>query len=148
MLVSITTAMAAREVTVDCVLLGDRLMVPARGIFDSLGATVEWLADSNSVHITSTDKVIVVSVGEKEASINDEMVKLEAPAINWKDSVLVPVRFIGEALGCQIDYQDNRVVLTPAEGEGLVVIINSRIFIPAGTSGKMGCKSCGSSAED
>ena len=145
-------AAAAQEISVDCVDQGGRLLAPVRSIVERLGGTVEWFADSNSIHITSGDKIIVIAVGETEASINDEPVTMDVPARNQNGHVLVPVRFLAEALGQVADYQGDRVVLGGPTAEDIVLLIASRLVLPTprlrggggpavGSSG--GCSSCG-----
>jgi len=142
-------AVAQQEISVNVMHQGARLLVPARAVFESAGATVEWFADSNAVHITSADTVVVISVGETDASINDELVTLDVPARIWDACLLVPVRFVGEALGRVVSYQGDRVVLESATDEDIVLRIASRVVVapprarPEGERFVRGCASCG-----
>lgn len=144
-----TCAVAQQEVSVDVMHQGARLLVPARAVFESTGATVEWFADSNAVHITRANSAVVISVGETDATINDELVTLDVPPRIWDERLLVPVRFVGEALGCVVDYQGDRVVLASATGEDIVLRIASRVVVapPRPLAGSerfvRGCASCG-----
>lgn len=138
---------SAQEIPVNCLHQGPRILVPVRGVFEATGASVEWFAEANSVQIKSGDKVVVISVGETQASINEQVVGMEVPARNWNERVFVPVRFVGEALGRTVDYQGDKIVLGSAAEQGMVLRIASRVVIPerigSTAAGVTGCASCG-----
>jgi hypothetical protein len=142
---SLAAAVADQEVTVDSVRRGERLLVPVRGVFEGLGATVEWLPDTHAVQVTGKGSAILLTVNQSEATVGGEVVAMDAPAINWNERVLVPLRFVAERLGSHVDYEGDRVVVTGAGHESLVVHIQPQVVAPpaprVGVGG--GCSSCG-----
>jgi len=78
------------------------VLVPMRAVFESLGASLKWEAESQTVKAEKGDIEIQLKVGSYFAQKNGEAVKLMTPAIIVNDSVLVPLRFVSEALGAEV----------------------------------------------
>ncbi|MFA7636315.1 MAG: copper amine oxidase N-terminal domain-containing protein [Monoglobales bacterium] len=95
----------------------DRTMVPVRAISEMIGYDVEWLDEKKQVEIWEPSRqhpTIIMQVGnttayyEKYVEEIDERVSYEAtldsPPIIVNSRVLVPLRFISEAVGYEVDY--------------------------------------------
>ena len=78
--------------------LNGRVMVPMRGTFEALGATVEWLPATRTAVAKKGDVNLELTIGERIAKLNGKDVLLDVPATVLKGSTMVPLRFIGEAL--------------------------------------------------
>lgn len=91
-----------------------RVLVPLRGVFEALGAEVEWEAVSDTVTARRGDRTVKLGVGRRTAEIDGRHVALDTPPILLSDTVLVPLRFIGEALGADVrwDPQERAVLIT------------------------------------
>lgn len=48
--------------------------------------------------------LIELPVGAEYAKINGEYVQLDAPAKILNDRTMVPIRFVAEALGCEVEW--------------------------------------------
>jgi hypothetical protein len=80
-----------------------RTLVPLRAIFEALGATVEWNAETKTVSAKDEKGVeITLTIGSKEMKVGDKVVTLDVPAQIVKDRTLVPVRAIAEAFGAEV----------------------------------------------
>jgi hypothetical protein len=82
-------------------LVGKRALVHVR-LAERLGATVDW--DGARVIITKDDTRIEITPGDKKATVNGTKVDMGTAAIFADDRVLVPVRFLVEQLGRQVDF--------------------------------------------
>ncbi len=92
--------------------INDRTMVPVRAIFESLGATVDWLPDSGTVLSTMGETEVRLSVNDTTLYKNGTPITLDVPAQIVGEKTLVPVRAISEAYGCQVGWnQWNRTVV-------------------------------------
>ncbi len=88
------------------VLVNDRTLVPMRGIFEALEATVFWDdATSTVTAVRGTDK-IVLTIGNSTAYINDTPITLDVAPQLINDRTLVPVRFISESLGAEVTWKE------------------------------------------
>lgn len=88
-------------------------------VSEALGAKVEWNESDKSIRIMKFDKTIILSIGSKMAKINGREIEIEtAPVIIDElyknpfvrdDSILIPVKFIAEALGQKVSFEEVRV---------------------------------------
>jgi len=79
-----------------------RVMVPLRGIFESLGADVLFDARTRSIKATKGDRIVELTLGSRQAMINGQMSYLDVPAATMGGRTLVPLRFVSEALGADV----------------------------------------------
>lgn len=89
------------------VIRNDRTMVPMRGIFESLGATVTWDGDTRTVTGTKDGVTIVLQIGNVNVTKNGEPIVLDVPAEIIDDRTMVPVRFVAESMDCKVDWDGN-----------------------------------------
>ncbi|GAX88923.1 stalk domain-containing protein [Effusibacillus lacus] len=96
------------------VLVNGRTLVPLRGIFESLGAKIDWNGDTQTVTATRGSTTIVLQVGSKLAIKNGQPVTLDVEAQLINGRTMVPVRFVGEALGAGVNWDSgtNTVVIS------------------------------------
>jgi oligoendopeptidase F len=88
------------------------VLVPARGVFETLGATVAFNAEKQTVTVTKGDKNIVLTLGSQTASVDGKAVTLLEKAQLVNGSTMVPARFIAEALGATVTWDgDNQTVV-------------------------------------
>lgn len=86
----------------------DRTLVPVRGIFEAIGAKVNWDEETRTV-IVSYDVggepvFVVLQIDNKDAFVNGEKKALDVPAKIVEGRTFVPVRFIMEALGSGVEW--------------------------------------------
>ncbi|MHB8107438.1 MAG: stalk domain-containing protein [Candidatus Cryosericum sp.] len=90
------------------------VMVPLRFVSEALGAAVEWLPAMRIVAVKRGDTSIQLQIGSKTALVDlGSMPLLEAPIIVG-GRTLVPLRFVSEAFGANVswDQQLKRVTIT------------------------------------
>lgn len=86
-----------------------RVLVPLRGIFERLGATVVYDAATRQVNATSAEGVpIALRLGSTQASIGGRPYTLDVPARTYGGRTMVPLRFLAEALGAQVGWDAGR----------------------------------------
>ncbi|TDG00865.1 copper amine oxidase N-terminal domain-containing protein [Paenibacillus piri] len=81
-------------------------LVPLRGIFESLGATVSWSNATETVSATKGSTEVSLKVGSEVAYVNGKQVKLTAPSTKINGFTMVPLRFIAEALGGTVKWDN------------------------------------------
>ncbi|MGD8190918.1 stalk domain-containing protein [Brevibacillus ginsengisoli] len=82
----------------------NRTMVPLRVISEQLGAEVKWDANKRTVYIAKDNTQIHVQIDSKQADVDGKTVSLDAPAVIKASRTFVPLRFISEATGAQVDW--------------------------------------------
>ena len=86
------------------VIKASRTFLPVRLIAENLGAKVEWNNDAQTVTITKGDTVIVLTVGSTTVLVNGQPAELEAPVFIENSRTYLPVRFIAEKLGADVEW--------------------------------------------
>ncbi|MGN0182085.1 MAG: stalk domain-containing protein [Candidatus Ornithomonoglobus sp.] len=79
-------------------------MIPVRAISEMLGADVGWDPAEQHVYISSGNKLIDLYVGADTGYINDEPYEIECSAEMMNNRVLVPLRFVAEALEVSVEW--------------------------------------------
>lgn len=90
-----------------------RMLVPFRDFAEQLGYQVEWDQQQKKVtiirEIINGEKQVVLWVGDNHAVIMDsgkeKDVILDVPPTIIQGRTMVPVRFIGESMGCEVKYE-------------------------------------------
>ncbi|MGL4346091.1 MAG: copper amine oxidase N-terminal domain-containing protein [Cellulosilyticaceae bacterium] len=95
-------------------------MVPLRFIAQSIGAVVDYTEQDKCIRIQKDDANIVLKVGERAALRDGQKVELAVAPQMRRDSVMVPLRFVSEALQIYTHYdeEDKVVYLSTLHYEG------------------------------
>jgi hypothetical protein len=89
------------------VLENGRVLVPLRHIIEVLGATVQWDGETQTITATRGNTVILLQVGNSMAYINGSAFSLDVPPEIIDGRTLVPLRFISETFGCNVNWDGN-----------------------------------------
>ncbi|MFB7157814.1 stalk domain-containing protein [Lysinibacillus sp. NPDC056232] len=89
-------------------------LVPLRGIFESLGANVQWNQSTQTIDASKGNTKVWLKIGSKNAKVNDKAINLSVPAQVKSGKTLVPLRFIGESLGANVqwDQKNHKVIIS------------------------------------
>lgn len=86
-------------------MMGSRVMVPLRGVFEKIGADVDWNEAMQQVSATTDDTAVQLRVGSTQAWINNKPVDLDVAPMKWQNRVYVPLRFLSESLGGEVRWE-------------------------------------------
>ncbi len=87
-----------------------RTLVPISFIVDAMGASISWKQSTREVSIVTSDKTLVMQIGNPMATVNGKQVKLPdgiAPILlTYEDlnKTYVPVKFISDQLGLDVNW--------------------------------------------
>lgn len=84
---------------------GGRVLVPLRGVLEKLGAYVSYDSARREVRAVRNEAQIILPIGSRTAQVSGRAVALDTPAQILNGSTLVPLRFVAEALGAQVNYE-------------------------------------------
>lgn len=97
-------------------MINSRTMVPLRAIFEALGAEVFWDGDTRTVTATKDEVIVVATIGNTTMYVDDEVKTMDIAPMIIENRTLVPVRFVAEAFGCEVEWDgDNRIVNITSE---------------------------------
>lgn len=92
------------ETDVPPAVVNGRTLVPVRAIFESLGATVTWDQETKTATGTRDDVTVIITINDTTAYVNGEAKTLDVPAQLINNRTMVPARFISEAMGCDVTW--------------------------------------------
>jgi hypothetical protein len=94
----------------------NRVLVPLRGVFEALGASVNYDNASQTILAERGETRVQLTLGSAQAYVNGSLRVLDVPAQARLGRTLVPLRFVSEALGADVQWNDvQRTVLITAQ---------------------------------
>ncbi len=84
-----------------------RIYVPMRAIFERLGATVVY--SNGTINATRGPRTIQLAIGSPTATVNGQQVQLDSPPFEIAARTLVPLRFVSQALGATVSWDEPRL---------------------------------------
>ena len=86
------------------IVFDDYSVVPARDVFEAMGATVDWNAVNQKVTVKYDSTKVEVYINKRGVKVNgvEKQAPIPAKLINGK--TMIPVRFVSEALGFDVDF--------------------------------------------
>ena len=102
------------------VIIEGRTLVPGRAVTELLGAAAEWDGSVRQVTVEHSNANIILIIDEPNAQLNGETVELDVPAQILNDRTFVPLRFIADSFGMEVDFISGVVVLT-TQGNNVTV---------------------------
>ncbi len=88
-------------------IINDRTMVPLRAIFEAMGATVLWNAETRTVTAIKGAHTVITTVGNTTMYVNEKAVTMDVSPQIVNDRTLVPARFVAEAFDCTVEWIEN-----------------------------------------
>ncbi len=83
----------------------NRALVPARAVFEAIGATVTWSTDDPThVGISYENTKVNLTINSATAYVNGKEKTLDVPARLHNNSTMIPVRFVSESLSFGVGY--------------------------------------------
>lgn len=85
-------------------ILDGRTLVPVRFVSEALGARVSWNEEERMVGISGNDMNIELKIDSNRATVNGRINILDSPPRIINNSTMVPIRFISEAMGSEVEW--------------------------------------------
>jgi len=98
-----------------------RVLIGMRDIFEAMNASIQWNSATRTVTATQGATVVVLTIGSNVAYVSGQAVTLDVPAQIIGSSTFVPLRFVAEATGADVQWQGatRTVVVTSGAGGGM-----------------------------
>jgi len=99
-------------------MINNRMLVPIRQIGEALGAEFAWDPTTRTATMTLGETTVIMEIDNSEARVIIDGVEtthtLDSPPVLQGGRTLVPLRFIGEIFGADVDWQPpNAIITTP-----------------------------------
>lgn len=95
---------ALKELPMPPILFDDYTLVPAREVFEALGADVKWISDLYQVYITCGDDVVMLEIDSKKAYVNGDTLTMSIAPKIINDKTMIPLRFVSESIGMEVGW--------------------------------------------
>lgn len=105
----------------------NRVMVPIREIGNALGADVSWDGEKQAVTVVKGNNQITMIIGNPQAMVNGENVKIEVLPVIVDGRAMIPVRILAEGLQVPISW-DNATKIVNLEVS--VLLAGSSVDFP------------------
>jgi len=93
-------------------IVNGRTLVPMRGIFEALGATVNWDGDRQTIVATKDDTTVIMQIGNPIMMVGERQVALDVPPQIIDDRTMVPARAAADAFDLNVIWDaDSRMVI-------------------------------------
>lgn len=82
-----------------------------RFLSESLGASVHWNSETQTVTIMENGKIVVLVIGEKTIWINGEAFEIDVAPMIYENRTFLPVRHVATALDKHVDWYEDQLVI-------------------------------------
>ena len=89
------------------VIIEGRTLVPMRDIFEALGLVVGWDAETKTVTGKKGVTDISLTIGKNKIYVDGKAQTIDVPAQIISGSTMVPLRAIGNSVGCKVSWDQN-----------------------------------------
>lgn len=86
------------------IVFGEYTVVPAREVFEAIGATVKWNGIQKTVTISNGNIDVELKIDSKVAKVNGVDKQMEIPSKLINDKTMIPTRFVSKELGLDIEW--------------------------------------------
>lgn len=90
----------------------DRVMIPVRFVSEALGATVGYSSADRRVTIQQDGKTIIMKINSATVTVDSVIKTLDVPARLQENRTYVPLRFVSEALGATVGWNQAQRLVT------------------------------------
>ena len=97
-----------------------RVLVPMRGVLESLGYSVHWKEHTQTVLAMKDGVDISLPINSRTVTVNNETVQIDVPAKLQNGRTFVPLRFLAEYSGADVQWDESSstVMIQSADAEG------------------------------
>ena len=89
-------------------IVGDRTLVPIRAIVEAMDGRVDWEEATQKITMTRGDTIVEMWINSRMYTIDSFAEYMDAAPIVINDRTMVPVRFVAEAFGAYVDWNEER----------------------------------------
>lgn len=86
------------------IIFNDYTLVPAREVFEALGAEVDWISDLYQVYVKYEDDVVMLQIDSTKAYVNGEAMEMSIAPKIINDKTMIPLRFASESIGMEVGW--------------------------------------------
>jgi len=109
---NVNVSLNGEYVDAEGIIIEGRTLVPIRAITELLGGEVDWNGNLRQVTVIKENTNISLTIDNANAIVNNVNIALDVPAQIIEDRTFVPLRFVAESFGIDVDFIKGVVVVT------------------------------------
>lgn len=94
------------------IVINDRALVPARAVFEKLGAKVDWDGINEKVLVSLNSYLVELKINDRNARVNGDTVQLDVPPKIINESTMLPARFVAEQLNMKVGWNEASQIIS------------------------------------
>jgi len=94
------------------VIIMGRTLLPARAMIETMGGTIFWNNAESKVTVKINSSILEFWINNNTAKVNGIEKTMDVPPQIIKDRTMLPLRFIIENLGCDVDWDADTKSIT------------------------------------
>ncbi|MGE5453931.1 MAG: stalk domain-containing protein [Methylocystaceae bacterium] len=106
--ITITVDSKLVKTEVSPIIRSGRTMVPLRAVGEALHLQVGWNPVNQTINLTGTGLNLILTIGNQNALLNNGPLQMEVPPFIVNGRTMVPLRFISEAIGCEVNWNEGK----------------------------------------
>lgn len=87
-------------------VIDGRVLVPFRGIGETLGITVKWLEKTKQVEAIDAETKVVFTINKTKVMVNNEALAINPAPTIVKNNTVLPLRFFAESYGANVQWNE------------------------------------------
>jgi len=88
------------------VIVNDRVLTPARGVFEQLGFDVGWNPRSRQITLSNNNYTLILTIGSRIFTNNGTVHSMPVPPQIINDTTMLPIRPVLESVGFAVDWHE------------------------------------------
>jgi uncharacterized protein YkwD len=100
-----------------------RIFVPARGVFEMLGFSVDWEPETATATLANGETTVIIPAAEDYFMVNCTTIRPDIPQQIMNGRIMLPIRAISEAIGVEVLWNSatQTVEISTAPPENIVI---------------------------
>jgi hypothetical protein len=103
-------------------IVDGRTLVPVRGIFEELGYTVDFDAETKTATLSNGTKTVTMTSGATSFTVDGEEITPDVPQQIIDGRFMLPLRAVGESIGADVDWDGETKTASIKKKKGLTVV--------------------------
>lgn len=113
------------------VIINDRTLLPIRAVVEEMGGNVSWNGDTQEVTLNYNEDTIRLIIDNTVAYLNDKANTLDSAPTIINGRTMLPVRFIAESFGFDVNWNGGEQVITVSKGTNIATDNNNQKILVA-----------------
>ncbi len=90
------------------VIYNDYTLVPAREVFEPLGAVVDWKSETKEIYVGKDNELLILQINNKIANFNSDELEMNIPPQIINNKTMIPLRFVAETFGLEVEWKGDK----------------------------------------